>query len=391
MVYSSFNNNSYPLDSITETYEDKNISDIIYETEYNWNSLMRAIGIFELASVEAHGEVIYEAVDIKAFFRKIKEFFKGLLEKIGRLFKKIIEKVKSLFSKNKHKNIPKDKQPTNSPEKKSSSNDDKEEKKSSSNDDKEEKPVNYDHRPIEYKGYNFTTEILASEQESNLSISQYASGDLYDIMSCVYYNPTEKSIKFWANADEYLTGDVSFKNPYLEHICRMLTDNAGVLFGATNFNNVCFNLFRDKGIVRTISMQEKDINVYGEFIDNVPNRMNDFLNKQYKKIEASTNKTLSEWEKLLAVEQKSYDTLGEKVEDCKIKTINISMRWTKIIFEYFTILITEHTNAIIAQGNQYKAALKKILSGQPFDAKRYNSSAVFDAFMSNGDGTFVLS
>lgn len=88
MVYSS--------KTLSESYNDtKSISEIIYETEYNWNTLMKAMNVVETSSIRKHGEVIYEAVDIKAFFRKIKEFFKNLFEKIRGVFIRLGMKFKS--------------------------------------------------------------------------------------------------------------------------------------------------------------------------------------------------------------------------------------------------------------------------------------------------------
>lgn len=93
MVYSS--------KILTETFSNvKSASDIIYETETNWNTLVKAVSDIAEESREKYGEVIYEAVNLKAFFGKIKEFFKGLLEKIKKWFKNIIDKIKNLFSKN---------------------------------------------------------------------------------------------------------------------------------------------------------------------------------------------------------------------------------------------------------------------------------------------------
>lgn len=380
MVYSSFNNSYYSLGSITETCEDKNISDIIYETETNWNTLMKAIGILELASVEKHGEVIYEAVDIKAFFRKIKEFFKGLLEKIGRLFKKMIEKIKSLFSKNKHKNIPKNNQSTNSPEKKSSSNDDTEEKR-------KEEPVNYDHKPIEYEGYEFTTEFLACENNNNI-LTVFESIDwLHDMLVNFRFADNDIMNNYWyKNYDKFMSDQVILKDG-LCNIRTYLTGNKIDIKVDDDFNNVLFRFFRNnENKPKVIRMEEKDIDAYGLFIDDIPNKVDNFLNKQYKVLEDNTNRLLSDWEKILMGES---DSIG--ITTNRLQYTNVCIRWTKIIFEQFTTLVTAHSNAIMAQGNQYKAALKKILSRQPFDAKRYHSSAVFDAFMSNGDGTFVLS
>ena len=86
----------YSISTLSESYNDtKSISEIIYETEYNWNSLMDAINIIETSSIETRGEIIYEAVDFKAFFGKVRDFFKNLFDKIKRLFTTIILKIKS--------------------------------------------------------------------------------------------------------------------------------------------------------------------------------------------------------------------------------------------------------------------------------------------------------
>lgn len=382
MVYSSFNNNSYPLDSITETYEDKNISDIIYETETNWNTLMKAVGILELVSVEKHGEIIYEAVDIKAFFKKIKEFFKGLLEKISRLFKKIIEKVKNLFSKNKHKNIPRNNQSTNSVEKKSSndteSSTDKEEKR-------KEEPVNYDHKPIEYEGYEFKTDFLKCEIGSEgMVASAFDILSFHDEFIANLHN-IEKDVE---KAQEYFSknfNDLMSNNMheiYLIH--KYLVPDLQITEGA-DFNSSLFKYFRNNRTEKQkIIMKETDIDIYGKFIDDIPNNIDNVLNKSYTSLKKYIDTFIS-------ICENQYRSDDPKKDPLFIKVCNIYTHWYKIILEQYSILITTHSNAIIAQGNQYKAALKKILSGQPYDAKRYHSSAVFDAFMSNGDGTFVLS
>ena len=62
---------------------------IVAESEANYNAIMQAVGVAELAVFEATGsEMVYEAADVKGFFGKMKEFFKNLLEKIKGLFKK---------------------------------------------------------------------------------------------------------------------------------------------------------------------------------------------------------------------------------------------------------------------------------------------------------------
>lgn len=62
---------------------------IVAESEANYNAIMQAVGVAELAVYESTGyEMVYEAGDVKGFFGKVKEFFTNLLEKIRGLFKK---------------------------------------------------------------------------------------------------------------------------------------------------------------------------------------------------------------------------------------------------------------------------------------------------------------
>ena len=62
---------------------------IMAENQANWNAIMEAVGIDELAIYESTGsEIIYEEGTISGIFTKIKEFFKKLLEKsFLRIFK----------------------------------------------------------------------------------------------------------------------------------------------------------------------------------------------------------------------------------------------------------------------------------------------------------------
>lgn len=62
---------------------------IVAESEANYNSIMQAVGVAELAVYESTGEeMVYEAGDVKGFLGKVKEFFVNLWEKIKGLFKK---------------------------------------------------------------------------------------------------------------------------------------------------------------------------------------------------------------------------------------------------------------------------------------------------------------
>lgn len=64
---------------------------IVAENTANWNSIMEAIGIDELAVYESTGyEMVYEAGTISSIFEKFKDFFKKLLEKIKGIFAKFM-------------------------------------------------------------------------------------------------------------------------------------------------------------------------------------------------------------------------------------------------------------------------------------------------------------
>ena len=69
---------------------------IVAEGEMNYNRIMQAIGIDELAVLESTGaEMMYEAVDVKAIFGKIKDFFMNLFKKIQGIFQKFMALINS--------------------------------------------------------------------------------------------------------------------------------------------------------------------------------------------------------------------------------------------------------------------------------------------------------
>lgn len=68
---------------------------MMFEEEYNYNSIMRAIGMYELNEA-AHGrEVLYEAVDVKGFFKRIYDFFANAAKNAAEAIMKIIGDLKS--------------------------------------------------------------------------------------------------------------------------------------------------------------------------------------------------------------------------------------------------------------------------------------------------------
>lgn len=104
-----YNVYSEPLDIENMTYEEcayenpfEAASYIVAESENNYNSIMKAIALDELAVYEATGhEMVYEAGTFASFFAKVKEFFKKLWEKIKGMFQKFFAKINSLVMKDK--------------------------------------------------------------------------------------------------------------------------------------------------------------------------------------------------------------------------------------------------------------------------------------------------
>lgn len=69
---------------------------IVAEGEANYNKIMQAVGIDELAVLESTSvEMVYEAADIKAVFGRIKEFFVNLFNKIKGMFQKFMALINS--------------------------------------------------------------------------------------------------------------------------------------------------------------------------------------------------------------------------------------------------------------------------------------------------------
>jgi hypothetical protein len=73
------------------------------ESAANQNAFMKAIALQELASMEQYGntDVLYESVNLKGIFEKIKAFFKKIIEKIHKIFHTFVAKMSSWFGNNK--------------------------------------------------------------------------------------------------------------------------------------------------------------------------------------------------------------------------------------------------------------------------------------------------
>ena len=73
----------------------------IFESEQNWNMIMKAIGTHEVLEAARGREMVMEAVDVKGFFTNIKNFFVKMFKKITAIIKNWIDNAMAAFSTNK--------------------------------------------------------------------------------------------------------------------------------------------------------------------------------------------------------------------------------------------------------------------------------------------------
>ena len=72
------------------------------EMAANHNAFMKGIALSELTAFEQTGstDVLYESVNLKGIFEKIKMFFKKIIEKIHKIFHTFVAKMTSWFAGN---------------------------------------------------------------------------------------------------------------------------------------------------------------------------------------------------------------------------------------------------------------------------------------------------
>ena len=68
-------------------------AEIVYESEYNFNQIMQAIGVAELNEAAMGRDMIYEAMTIKSFFEEVKKFIVTNFEKLTKAFKELLAKL----------------------------------------------------------------------------------------------------------------------------------------------------------------------------------------------------------------------------------------------------------------------------------------------------------
>lgn len=73
----------------------------IYESEHNWNMIMQAIGTKEILEAAKGRELVMEAVDIKGWFKSMKDFFVKMWKKFTAVVKNWIDNAMAAFRTNK--------------------------------------------------------------------------------------------------------------------------------------------------------------------------------------------------------------------------------------------------------------------------------------------------
>lgn len=108
-IYSNYNASSIddgsftPRDLFAEcgetaTYEELSLA-MVAESEQNYISIMKAIGLNEVNYFAQNGEeIVYEAGGVSGILNKIKEFFKKLIEKIRQILHTFLTKLSSFAS-----------------------------------------------------------------------------------------------------------------------------------------------------------------------------------------------------------------------------------------------------------------------------------------------------
>jgi len=81
----------------TATFEEMALN-LVAENESNYNTIMKAIALDELAYLEENGqEIVYEAGGVSGVLGKIKEFFKKVIEKIRQILHTFITAISSFI------------------------------------------------------------------------------------------------------------------------------------------------------------------------------------------------------------------------------------------------------------------------------------------------------
>lgn len=348
---------------------------IIYETEVNYSNLMKAVGIAELSSMETTGDVIYEAVDIKAFFKKIGDFFNNLFSKIVALFKKIASAIDEFFTSvsvkmfinskrfNSLKSVPKG---------------------------------------FKYTGYKFTT---ANNYAANCNSpedclnSTELFGDHTELWGTywnkgsLFYNPdiVRARVSWISNANNAETR----KKTIFQMRCYMVGSDS-TFEKEDDFNKLLFATFRNNQLSPS-EIIEKDIDIslykktlqegYGKLKKSIADSVNqakDNVNKCVKelnnKVEEVGKAKGRDSKDFIVSKPKEYDGNGDSFYTIATKLINAKIFYLKQYITDVTSLQVAHMKALLDETKQYKMALTKMMNESSSDNNEDKSEVKKESF-----------
>ena len=330
--------------AVTESYEDVNIDDILpnvdtsnvpdnfdeavsgilYSNERNWNMLMQTVGIAELSCMEAEGDVIYEAADIKAFFKKIGDFFKSVLDKIAGFFRKIVEKVQEwFFSIKKKMNEKKFKDLTQVP------------------------------TGFKYEGYNFIDEL------DKYIISDVGKiTELYDAITKDLANSSDDALNDIDAEIADKMGDpksAKFKNMVLG----IILNGVEIKDDNVDISKEIFKYFRS-GKDKPEEITNIDIDKYKNTINTNLAVVKRTVAKDYKNVQDMTKSGIKDIEK--KINSNKFDGLTERQTSTMVKILNVAADMLKVTVDLSAQVYSGQLKALHDQSKQYYGALVKMLS-----------------------------
>lgn len=318
---------------------DEAVSDIILSSERNWSMLMQTVGIAELTAMEADGDVIYEAVDIKAFFGKIKDFFAKILDKIAGVFKKIVETVQDWFAKIKR-----------------------------TFNDKKFKDLTSVPDGFKYEGYVFSDNITEPFKK--------------DIISCfntTEYLSFEREIKTYGgdSLENYVKelNDPENKKTLINQIRSYLLDEK--LDGDYDWSKEIFKHFRSgKEKPEEITTKDIDIAEYKTAINENQTSVKRAVKESYKELEKDTNIYINSLKESNKLDIEDNDFSNGNPDLC-IKKMQATIKYAQEYMNAATAVYTGQVKALADQAKQYYGALVKMLSVKPAENKDGNVAESF--------------
>ena len=347
---------------------------IIYEAELNYSSLMKAVGIAELSSMETTGDVIYEAVDIKAFFKKIGDFFNNLFSKIVALFKKIASAIDEFFTSvsvkvfinskrfNSLKSVPKG---------------------------------------FKYTGYKFTA---ANNYAANCNSpedclnSTELFGDHTELQGTYWnkdsllYNPNivRARVSWISDANNMET-----RKKTIHQMRCYIVGSDSALEKEDDFNKLLFTTFRnnqsspseiiDKDI--DISLYKKTLQEgYGKLKKNISDNVNqakDNVNKCIKELNnkvEEVGKAKGKDSDFIVAKPKNDDGNGDSFYTIATKLINAKIFYLKQYITDVTSLQVAQAKALLDETKQYKMALTKMIHESSSDSNEDKAEAKKESF-----------